>query len=250
MPLTVSMWSGVPLSTRPVPFSPTCVVYLCIRTFACVPHCVARMRPALCDPTPIPGRPRGCRIGLLAPGRAAGLRIWHPARPRLGFPIPIPSARVPSPLCPPFPQPFPPVSPERGGAFGSPRRLIDFRSGSHVTPQSRLKLAPQPGFLPRRRRGRSLPSPCARLPSLGPRMSSQAPQSSPRSLVKPGFVQETVFFQVPRIRVHPASSGPSEQIFPPDSTGCILLYVCRFVAGVTGLGRDGGGRDGVPTKLV
>ncbi len=57
-------------------------------------------------------------IGLLAPGRAAGLRIWHPARPRLGFPIPIPSARVPR--LPDSLQPFPPVSPERGGAFGPP----------------------------------------------------------------------------------------------------------------------------------
>ncbi len=61
-------------------------------------------------------------IGLLAPGRAAGLRIWHAARPRLGFPIPnTVRARGCLPRLPDSLQPFPPVSPERGGASCLPR---------------------------------------------------------------------------------------------------------------------------------
>jgi hypothetical protein len=103
-------------------------------------------------------------------------------------------------------QPFPPVSPERGGAFGSPPPAYRLSFWQPRDSQSRLKLAPQPGFLPRRRRRRSLPCPCARLPSLGPRKSPQAPPTRSRSLVIPGLGQSTVFFS--RFRVHPASSGP------------------------------------------
>jgi hypothetical protein len=49
----------------------------------------------------------------------------------------------------------------------SPRRLIDFRSQTHVTPAA-TKSRRRPAIQPRRYR-QSLPSCCARLPSLGPR---------------------------------------------------------------------------------
>jgi hypothetical protein len=112
-------------------------------------------------------------IGLLAPGRAAGLRIWHPARPRLGFPIPIPSARACLPRLPDSLQPFPPVSPERGGASCLPRpanRLSSCRYARPAFPKTRDPANQQSAWLadprssPRRRYRRSLPSGFARLP--------------------------------------------------------------------------------------
>ncbi len=74
--------------------------------------------------------PRPSRSG--GPGRAAGLRIWHPARPRLGAAcvrsdcrLPIPGRpRACLPRLPGSLQPFPPVSPERGGASCLPRPAI------------------------------------------------------------------------------------------------------------------------------
>ncbi len=91
-------------------------------------------------------------------------------------------------------QPFPPVSPERGGASRLPRPNNDGSSRPHSRPHRPPKLAPQPGFLPRRRRGRSLPSTCARLPSVGPRMSPQAPPTRSRSPVILGLAQGVGFF--------------------------------------------------------
>jgi hypothetical protein len=122
----------------------------------------------------------------------------RPARPRLAagcvrsdFPYPAVRARA-FPACPTAFSP--PSLSLLSGAARLPRPNNDGTSRPHCRPHRPPKLAPQPGFLPRRRRGRSLHSPCARLPSLGPRMSPQAPPTRSRSLVFLGLGQSTVFF--------------------------------------------------------
>ncbi len=115
-------------------------------------------------------------------------------------------------------QPFPPVSPERGGASRLPCPNNDDTRRPHSRPHRPPKLAPQPGFLPRRRPGRSLPSTCARLPSLGPRMSPQAPPTCSRSLVILGLGEGVGFFLgsaetsplvVLRNHLQPSIAGPA-----------------------------------------
>ncbi len=150
---------------------------------ACVPHCVARIH----------ARMHAC-VGA-----------WvRPARPHLGAACVCSDCRLPIPgrPCACLPRlparlpPLPPVSPERGGASCPPpaNRLSSWERVATSWESVAPNLAPQPGFLQRRRRARSLPSPCARLPRLGPRMSPQAPPTRSRSLVKPGLAQGVGFF--------------------------------------------------------
>jgi hypothetical protein len=94
--------------------------------------------------------------------------------------------------------PFPPISPARGGAFCSPRRLIGYR--------------PSPGFA---RAGGTVcrfpPHARACQVQLGPRMSPQAVARSlgeQRLLVFSGLGQCTVFF---RVCGHRAPTGPLER---------------------------------------
>jgi hypothetical protein len=143
-------------------------------------------------------RPRGWTADL-APGLPA-LRIpnSHTVRAR-AFPACPPACR-PSRLSLPSGAARP-VAPPANRLSSWERVATSWES---VAPN----LAPQPGFLPRRWRGRSLPSPCTRLRSLGPRMSPEAPATRSRSLVILGLGQGVGFLA--RFRVHPASSGPSE----------------------------------------
>ncbi len=110
---------------------------------ACVSHCVAAS-----DVARIGARASACARAVCSPTLGRGLGPVRRRRRRVlvGHPACLP--RLPASL-----QFFPPVPPERGGAFCLSRRLIDFRSGSHVTPQSRLKLAPQPFPFSQRRNG-------------------------------------------------------------------------------------------------
>jgi hypothetical protein len=122
------------------------------------------MRPALCGPHSRPHAsprwwPRLRLSGVLA-------RAWARA---VSNPFALTFNTRPTfhtrPCLPHWPSrllPFPHVYPERGGASRLPRPNNDGTSRPHHPP----KLAPQTGFLPRWRRGRSLPSPCAHLPSL------------------------------------------------------------------------------------
>ncbi len=109
------MWSGVPLSTSPVPLSPT---YLSVRTFACVPHCVARIVPHCVARIHSPMQARvgvracACARAACSPALGRGLCPFR-LRHRTG------RRRACLPRRPDSLQPFPPVSPERGGAFGS-----------------------------------------------------------------------------------------------------------------------------------
>jgi hypothetical protein len=190
--LTVSVWSGVPLSL-------TCPVLshlLSVRTFACVQQCVARMRPALCGPHSRPHASPRWRSRLRLSGLLA--RAWARA-------VSVPSAPTfhtrPS-ACVPSPPALPACRPSRlsllrraQSPVATPANQIS--SWDRVAPSWESvapNLAPQPGFLPRRRRGRSLPSPCARLPSLGNRMYPQAPPTRSRSLVILGLAQGVGFF--------------------------------------------------------
>jgi hypothetical protein len=168
---------------------PVCL-HVCMRLAMCGSHASRNVWSAFtpaCKPAlavalaPAPARPPRPRLGAGCPFCLRRLPI--PGRPRACLP------RLPD-----SDQPFPPVSPEWGGASRLPRPNNDGSSRPHSRPHRSPKLAPQPGFLPRRRRGRSLPSPCERLPSLGPRMSPQAPPTRSRSLVFLGFAQENVFF--------------------------------------------------------
>ena len=122
MPLTVSVWSGVPLS-RSLP--PTCLFARLQRPALCSPHASRIVWPAFtpaCTPAlalalaPAPERPARPRLGAACV--RSDCRLPIPGRPRACLP------RLPARL-----PPFPPVSPERGGASLSPRRLIDFRLG-------------------------------------------------------------------------------------------------------------------------
>ncbi len=129
-------------------------LYVC-RFTMCGPHASRIVWPAF---TP------ACKPALASVRSVPSVRPFRqelpiPGRPRACLP------RLPDSL-----QPFPPVSPEQGGASRLPRPNNDGSSRPHSRPHRPPKLAPQTGFLLRRRRGLSLPSPCARLPSLGPRM--------------------------------------------------------------------------------
>jgi hypothetical protein len=139
------------LSTWLVPFFPT---YLSVRTFACAPHCVARMRPALCGPHA--SQPPATSLVLALALAPAPVR---PARPSSGAGcVPSVCADFPEsavrahaiPACRPAarqPAAFPPVSPERGGAFCLPcPNNDDTRRRWHVPKRRR-------GSSPRRRPG-------------------------------------------------------------------------------------------------
>jgi hypothetical protein len=103
---------------------PHVLSHLSVHTFACVPHCVARMHPALCGPACKPAASDVARVGAraCACARVACSRGLCPFRP----------AAAGRGLCPPRRpaslQPFPPVSPERGTAFTSPPPAIRLSS--------------------------------------------------------------------------------------------------------------------------
>ncbi len=170
--------------------------HVCTRPALC-----ARMRPALCGPhsRPHASPRRRSRLRL----RMSGLLACAQVRP---VSVPTadshtrPSARVPSPPARP-PAALPACLSRAGLRVLSPppaNRLSSWERVATSWESVAPNLAPQPGFLQRRRRGRSLPSPCARLPRLGPRMSPQAPPTRSRSLVILGLAQGVGFFQVPR----------------------------------------------------
>ncbi len=144
----------------------------------CSHVCVARMRPALCGP-------HASRIvwPAFTPALALALAAApaRPVRPRLGagcvhsvcadYPEPAVRARA-FPACPTACSPSC-LSLLSGAARSAPPRwLIDFR-----LPAGTLSCRPQnPRSSPRRRYHRSLPSRCARMPSLGPRGAAPVPQ--------------------------------------------------------------------------
>ncbi len=112
--------------TLPPMTCPVFPTYLSVRTFACAPNCVARMRPVVW-----PAFTPACTPALalaLAPAPE------RPARPRLVRPVSVPtshtqpSARVPSPPARP-PAALPACLSRAGRRVLSPRRLIDFRLG-------------------------------------------------------------------------------------------------------------------------
>jgi hypothetical protein len=97
--------------------SPT---YLSVRTFACVPHSVARIHACV--------GARACACAACSPELGRGLCPFRLRRlPRTGRPRACPP-RLPARL-----PPILPASPEGGGASCLPRRLIDFRLRSPVT---------------------------------------------------------------------------------------------------------------------
>jgi hypothetical protein len=196
----VSVWSVVPLFTSPVPFSPT---YLSVRTFACAP-CVARIVWPASSRIVWPAFTPQCKPALalaLAPAPA------RPARPHLGA-VCVPSVcartgrrRACLPRLPDSLQPFPTVSPERGGAFGSPppaNRL------SFIQPRDSFA---EPRDSPTRDPARAGATVGCCLPAvracqvwgLGVQHRRRSLDDCPPfSLAIWGWAKEAVFFQVPR----------------------------------------------------
>ncbi len=175
--------------------------HVCMHHALCGLHASHIVWPA-CTPGRVGGRACACARAICSPALKCGLcpvcaETW------------IRAFRGPFPACPPACRPSR-LSLPSGAArpVALPANRFSFwervaTSWESVAPN----LAPQPGICQRRRRHRSLPCPCAGQPSLGPRMSPQAPPTRSRSLAFSGFGQENVFF---RFRGHPASSGPSE----------------------------------------
>ncbi len=179
--LTVSVWSGVHSSLdRSCSLPP----YLSVRTFACAPHA---SQPAASGLARVGDRDCACARAACSPELGRGL-----CPVCADFPEPAVRARA-FPACPTA------CSPSRLSLLSGAARPVSLAQSDgsrrpHSRPHRPPKLAPRPGFLQRRRRGRSLTSPCARLPSLGPWVSPQAPPTRSRSLAFSGFGQENVFF--------------------------------------------------------
>jgi hypothetical protein len=145
--------------------------YLSVRTFACVPHNVARMRPALCGPhaSQPPATLRALALALApAPARPARPRGLHPVRQRrrrVGHFACLPRLPAALPAClSGAGQRVLSPSPANRLSFIQPRNSFAEPCDSPTCDPARA------GYR------RSLPSRCARLPSLGPRGAAPAPQ--------------------------------------------------------------------------
>jgi hypothetical protein len=167
------------------------------------------MRPALCGPHSClhasPRRRSRLRLrlsGLLARAWARAVSV-----PTADFPYPAVRARA-FPACPTA------CSPSRLSLLSRAARPVSLALTMMVAvvrtaARTALPNSRQPGFLPRRWRGRLLPFPCARLPILGLGCRHRRRQPVRVSRV----ASRRRFFS--RFRGDPASSGPSEQKLTP-----------------------------------
>jgi hypothetical protein len=184
------------------------------------------MRSALCGPHSRPHASPRWRSRLRLRPRGVLARAWARAVSCVSADFPKPAVRACLPRLPASLQPFPPVSPERGGASRLPRPNNDGTSRPHSRPHCPPNLAPQPG------------SPATAAPSV-----AALPMRAPASDVATGAANPfeiARFFEIARVfRVSTrdgfpprfcgdlASSGPSKLDCGPNPSRNGGFLACR-----------------------
>jgi hypothetical protein len=140
MPLSVSVWRIWCPPPHDLSRSPT---YLSVRTFACVPHCVARMQATARDPRALALTPAPARLARPSSGAGSVPSVC------VDFPEPAVRARA-FPACPTACRPSR-LSLLSGAACPVAPPAYDFRSHPHVTcsrPHVACSIAPKPAIQP------------------------------------------------------------------------------------------------------